>query len=93
MADEMDEHQQRDIAAQKILEAMQQAIDEGVSPDVVKLVTLSAAVTNFVNDYGEEAAASIIETLPEKVRGGAFSQPGRDGSEPATGTDGASNDD
>lgn len=70
----MDEHKQRDVAAQKILQAMQGAIDEGVSPDVVKLVTLSAAVTNFVNDYGEEATANIIESLPEKVRAGAFSQ-------------------
>lgn len=88
MAEEMDEHQQRDIAAQKILEAMQAAIDAGVSPDVVKLVTLSAAVTNFVNDYGEEATAGIIETLPEKVRNGAFSQPARDGAdETAEGAD------
>jgi hypothetical protein len=74
----MDEQQQRDLAAKKILEAMQSAIDEGAEPDVVKLVTLSAAVTNFVNDYGEEATAGIIESLPEKVRNGAFSQPGRD---------------
>lgn len=72
----MDEQEQRDIAAKKILEAMQAAIEQGASPDVVKLVTLSAAVTNFVNDYGEEATASIIETLPEKVRAGAFSSSG-----------------
>lgn len=70
----MDEHEQRDLAAQKVLQAMQSAIDEGCSPDVVKLVTLSAAVTNFVNDYGEEATAGIIESLPDKVRNGAFSQ-------------------
>lgn len=76
---ELDEHQQRDIAAKKVLEAMQKAIDEGASSDVVKLVTLSAAITNFVNDLGEEATAGILETLPEKVRSGAFSQPGRDG--------------
>ena len=70
----MDEHEQRDLAARKILTAMQAAIDEGASAEVVKLVTLSAAVTNFVNDYGEDATAGILETLPEKVRGGAFSQ-------------------
>jgi len=75
----MDENQQRDIAARKVLEAMQSAIDEGASSDVVKLVTLSAAITNFVNDLGEEATANILETLPEKVRNGAFSQPGRNG--------------
>lgn len=74
----MDEQEQRDIAAKKVLEAMQAAIEQGASPDVVKLVTLSAAVTNFVNDYGEEATASIIETLPEKVRAGAFSNPASD---------------
>ena len=77
----MDEQQQRDVAAKKVLEAMQSAIDEGVEPDVVKLVTLSAAVTNFVNDYGEEATAGIIESLPEKVRNGAFSQPSGDNPE------------
>lgn len=70
----MDEHQQRDLAAKKILAAMQDAIDEGATADVVKLVTLSAAITNFVNDYGEEATAGILESLPEKVRKGAFSQ-------------------
>jgi hypothetical protein len=78
---QMDEQQQRDVAAKKVLEAMQSAIDEGVEPDVVKLVTLSAAVTNFVNDYGEEATAGIIESLPEKVRNGAFSQPSADSQE------------
>jgi hypothetical protein len=72
--DTMDEHEQRDVAAKKILTAMQEAINEGASAEVVKLVTLSAAVTNFVNDYGEDATAGILETLPEKVRGGAFSQ-------------------
>lgn len=81
----MDEKQQRDMAAQKVLEAMQEAIEAGASADVVKLVTLSAAVTNFVSDYGEEATASIIETLPEKIRSGAFSQPGRGPSEGAAG--------
>lgn len=71
----MDEHQQRDVAAKKVLEAMQAAISEGVSPDVVKLVTLSAAVTNFVSDYGEDATAEILQSLPDKVRNGAFSTP------------------
>jgi len=70
----MEEHEQRDLAAKKILQAMQSAIDDGAEPDVVKLVTLSAAVTNFVNDYGEEATAGIVESLPEKIRNGAFSQ-------------------
>ena len=70
----MDEHEQRDVAAKKILTAMQEAINEGASAEVVKLVTLSAAVTNFVNDYGEDATAGILETLPAKVRDGAFSQ-------------------
>jgi len=70
----MDEHQQRDLAAQKILEAMQAAMDEGASSEVVKLVTLSAAVTNFVTDYGEEATANIVESLPEKIRGGSFTR-------------------
>ena len=70
----MDEHQQRDLAAQRILEAMQNAIDEGASSEVVKLVTLSAAVTNFVSDYGEEATASIVESLPDKIRNGAFTR-------------------
>lgn len=75
----MDEQQQRDVAAKRVLEAMQSAMEEGASSDVVKLVTLSAAITNFVNDLGEEATASILETLPEKVRNGAFSQPSNDG--------------
>ena len=84
----MDEHQQRDVAAKKILTAMQEAIDEGASAEVVKLVTLSAAVTNFVNDYGEDATAGILETLPEKVRNGAFSQRSAEG-ESGAGTGGA----
>lgn len=83
----MEEREQRDLAAQMILQAMQDAIDKGVPADVVKLVTLSAAVTNFVTDYGEEATASIIESLPEKVRSGAFSQPGRGGSDEAGAND------
>jgi len=86
----MDEHQQRDIAAKKILTAMQEAIDEGASAEVVKLVTLSAAVTNFVNDYGEDATADILATLPEKVRNGAFSQRSQDDSSNASDSEGES---
>ncbi len=82
----MDEHEQRDLAAKKILQAMQSAIDEGAESDVVKLVTLSAAVTNFVNDYGEEATAGIVESLPEKIRNGAFSQGSNQPDAPSEGT-------
>ena len=71
----LDEEKQRDLAASHILQAMQKSLEEGVESEVMKLVTLSAAVTGLVTDYGEEATASILESLPEKVRAGAFTAP------------------
>jgi hypothetical protein len=71
----MREEEQRDVAASHILQAMQKSLEDGVQPEVMKLVTLSAAVTGLVSDYGEEATASILESLPEKVRSGHFTAP------------------
>ncbi len=84
----MDEIEQRDIAAEKILQAMKDSVDSGAAPEVVKLVTLSAAITQFVSTVGEEATANLLESLPEKVRGGAFTQEG--GEAAGNGADGES---
>lgn len=75
----MDEQEQRDLAAGIILDAMKACLEKNVSAEVVNLVTLSAAVTQFVIHFGEEATATILESLPEKVRAGAFSDPGATG--------------
>jgi hypothetical protein len=75
----MNEQEQRDLAARIILDAMGVCIEKNVSAEVVNLVTLSAAVTQFVTHFGEEATATILESLPEKVRAGAFSHPSATG--------------
>jgi hypothetical protein len=76
----MTEEEQRDIAATEILSAMQSCVERGVESEVLETVALSAALTAFVSAHGEEATAAIIESLPEKIRAGAFSgeaNPGR----------------
>lgn len=50
---------------------------DGVPPQIVMETMLAMGITAFVSSHGREATAAVVETLPEKIRAGAF---GADGS-------------
>lgn len=62
----------RQIALEFIAAAWNDAEDEGLEPDALAHASLFAAITTLVNTYGEEAAASLIGTLPDRIRAGEY---------------------
>jgi hypothetical protein len=62
----------RQLALEFIAEAWNSAEDEGVEPNALAHASLFAAITTMVKTYGEEAAAELVATLPERIRSGEY---------------------
>ncbi len=58
-----------------ILEAWEEALMDGISPDVMATAALFAALSDLVSTYGEEAVGDLVERLAVRTRNGEFSLP------------------
>ncbi|GLK76196.1 hypothetical protein GCM10008171_14500 [Methylopila jiangsuensis] len=56
-------------------EAWEEALLDGLAPDCVAHAALFAALKEFVLFFGEEATASFVERLPERIRTGGYTLP------------------
>jgi hypothetical protein len=63
---------QRRIALDYLSEAWEEAILDGIEADCVAHAALFAAFKELVTTYGEEAAATFAERLPERIKQGEF---------------------
>ncbi len=63
----------KQAALSYVTEAFAEAELDGFDPDYMAQAALFAAFRELVATYGEEAAAEYAETLPERIRSGAFS--------------------
>ena len=59
-------------ALELMLNAWDQALTEGVEPEVIASVAIYAALTDMVDRFGAEAVADFCATLPERARRGEF---------------------
>lgn len=66
------EGEQRQIALQNILDAWDEALVEGVSPDILATTAIFAALSDMVESYGEDTVADMAEGLADRVRQGEF---------------------
>lgn len=64
--------EQRRIALQIFLDAWDDALAEGVDPDVLASTAIFAALSDMVETYGEEAVAEMTNGLKDRVRQGEF---------------------
>ncbi|MGO4171450.1 hypothetical protein [Bosea sp. TAF32] len=62
----------RRVAYGYVEDAFTEAQQDGLDSDALAHAALFAALRTLVETYGEEATAVFTETLPEKVRCGAF---------------------
>jgi hypothetical protein len=69
----LQDHEQKQVALGYIQEAWNDARIDGVDGDCLAQTCLFAAFAEFVSTYGEEAAASLAEGLPARIRNGEFS--------------------
>jgi hypothetical protein len=68
-----------DITAQKqtalrlLIDAFNEADDDGVDPDCMVQAALFFSLKELVEAYGEEPVAKFAEGLPRRIRDGEFS--------------------
>jgi len=61
------------VALTYLAEAWEEAVAEGVDPEILAHAALFTALADLVSTYGEEAVAGLAERLPERIRAGEFS--------------------
>ncbi len=71
--------EERSIAEKKRLalnylsEAWDDAMEEGVDPDILAHAALFTALSDLIAAYGEEAVAEFANNLPKRIRAFEFS--------------------
>ncbi len=60
--------EKKKLALAYIGEAWDQAMDDGIDPEIVAHAALFTAMCDLIATYGEEAVAELAETLPERIR-------------------------
>lgn len=60
------------VALTYLIEAWEEAIAEGVDPEILAHTALFAAFSDLISTYGEEPVAVLAERLPERIRAGEF---------------------
>ena len=68
-----DEHrEERQLALEYLAEAWNTAEDEGVESIALAHASLFAALATLVRAHGEEATATLVSTLPDRIRAGEY---------------------
>jgi hypothetical protein len=66
------DHEQKRVALGYLNEAWAEARLDGIDGDCLAQACLFAALAEFVNTYGEDAAATFTEGLSSRIRNGEF---------------------
>lgn len=64
---------ERELALEVLADAWNEAEDDGITPNALAHAALFAALATFVRQHGEESAAKLVESLPDKLRSGEYS--------------------
>jgi transcription initiation factor TFIIIB Brf1 subunit/transcription initiation factor TFIIB len=67
-----DDPEKKARALELVLNAWDEALSEGVDPEVIASVAIYAAMADMVDRFGEQAVADFCATLPERIRNGEF---------------------
>lgn len=66
------EESQRKLSLQIVLDAWDDALGEGVDPDIVASTAIFAALSDMIATYGEEAVVKMTDGFGERIRQGEF---------------------
>lgn len=64
---------QKHAALNYLTDAWAEALHDGIDGDCLAQASLFAAFAELVATYGEDAVATYVEGLPERLRNGEFS--------------------
>ncbi len=59
-------------ALRYILDAWEEAVYDGIEPDLLARAAMFAALSDMVATYGEESVATLADGLAERIRHGEF---------------------
>ncbi len=63
---------QKKRALRYILDAWEEAVYDGVEPDMLATAAMFAALSDMVTAYGEDPVAKMTDRLSERIRMGEF---------------------
>jgi hypothetical protein len=64
--------EKKQAALRYIMEAWEEAVYDGIEPELLANAAFFAALSDLVSSYGEEAVARMTEGLPRRVNNGEF---------------------
>ena len=79
VTEELAERQEEMVLAEKkrvalsyLIGAWDEAVADGVDPEILAHAALFAALSDLITTYGEDAVAGLAERLPERIRSSEF---------------------
>ncbi len=72
LTQQVDKQFEKQRALSYLLEAWENAINDGVESDMIATAAIFAAVSDMVNQYGEDPVAKMTESLAQRIRTGEF---------------------
>ncbi len=64
--------ERKQAALRYIMEAWEEAIYDGIEPELLANAAFFAALSDLVASYGEDAVARMAEGLPRRIHNGEF---------------------
>ncbi|MGI9413247.1 MAG: hypothetical protein ACR2PM_06240 [Hyphomicrobiales bacterium] len=64
--------EQKQMALRYILDAWEEAVYDGIEPDLLARAAMFAALSDMVASFGEDAVATLTDGLAERIRHGEF---------------------
>ena len=69
---ELNDRSQKQAALRYILEAWEEALHDGIEPEMLANASLFAALSDLVSIYGEDAVAKMADRLSRRIQHGEF---------------------
>jgi hypothetical protein len=66
------EDEQKRLALKMVLEVWEDALAQGISAEMVASSAIFAALTDMIENYGEQSVAEMVAEWPERIREGEF---------------------
>ncbi len=69
---ELRDRSQKQAALRYIIEAWEEALHDGIEPEMLANASLFAALSDLVAMYGEDAVATMADRLSKRIQHGEF---------------------
>lgn len=67
-----EESEQKHVALRYLLDAWEEALHDGIEPEMLANAALFAALSDLVSTFGEDAVAQMTDGLSRRIHHGEF---------------------